>query len=105
MPTLETLQVADSQYEDIWKAAIEEYERNTKVTLPSTKTANPNTLNDVLHLVERQQKQFAEFRQIGQVGPLVKDVVSVLESFAEVAGQGVSAVSLGIVCIINSPTY
>ena len=101
MPTLETLQVPDSQYQDIWKAALVEYERHTKVALPSIQIANPNTLSDVLHMVEGQQKQFSEFRHKGQVGALVKDVVSVIESFAEVSGEGVSVVSFGIVCIIN----
>ena len=43
MPTLKTLQVANPQYKDIWKAAIKEYEKDTKVTLPS-KTANTNSL-------------------------------------------------------------
>ena len=98
MPTLETMQVADPQYEDIWKSAIKEYEKDTKVALPS-RTANTNSLDDVLRLMEEQQKQFAEFRKRGQVGVVVKGVLSLVESFAEVAGESVKLVSLGIICI------
>ena len=89
MPTLETVQATDPQYESIWSAAIQEYERNTKVALP----ANINSLDDVLHLVEEQQNQFAQFRNKRQLRPMVKDVLSVVESFAEVVGAGVSVVS------------
>ena len=48
MPTPETVQVIDPQYEDIWSAAIQEYEKNTKVALP----AKLNSMDDVHHLVE-----------------------------------------------------
>ena len=92
MPTLETLPVADPQHEDIWNDAIKEYEKTTKVALPS-KTANADSLDDVLRLVEEQQKQFAEFRNKGQVGAVVKVVLSLVESFAGVAGEGVGVVS------------
>src|SRR6266481_305631 len=98
MSTLETTQVADPQYKDIWKATIKEYEKDTKVTLPS-KMANTNSLGDVLCLVEEQQKQFTEFRNKGQVGAMVKVVLSLIELFSKVAGEGVKLVSLGIVCI------
>ena len=96
MPTLETLPVADPQYEDIWKDAIKEYEKDTKVALPS-KAAKANSLDDVLHLVEEHQNQFAEFRNKWQVGAVVKVVLNLVELFAEVAGEGVKLVSLGIV--------
>ena len=98
MPTLETLQVADSQYEDIWRDAIDKYEKVTKVALPSTTTI-ANSLDDVVCLIEEQQEQFSEFRKKGQVGAVVKVVLGLVESFAEVAGEGVKLVSLGIVCI------
>ena len=89
MPTPETVQATDPQYEDIWRAAIQEYEKNTNVTLP----ANLDSINDVLHLVEEQQNQFAQFRNKRQLCPIVKDVLSVVESFADVVGTGVGIVS------------
>ena len=89
MTTLETARVAYPQYEDIWKDAIQEYEKNTKVALP----ANLDSLDDVLRLVEEQQKKFSEFRNKRQLGPIVKDVLRVVESFAEVVGAGVGVVS------------
>ena len=97
MPTLETLLVADPQYEDIWKDAIKQYEKDIKAALPS-KTANANSLDDVARLVEEQQKQFAKFRKKGQVAAVVKVVLTLVESFSEVAGESVKLVSLGIVC-------
>ena len=97
MPTLEPLQVADPQYEDIWKDAIKQYEKDIKAALPS-KTANSNSLDDVVRLVEEQQKQFAKFRKKGQAGVVVKGVLSLVESFSEVAGESVKLVSLGITC-------
>ena len=57
MATFESVQATDPQYEDVWSAAIQEYERNTKVPLP----ANLDSLDDVLHLVEEKQKQFLSF--------------------------------------------
>ena len=89
MPTPETVQTIDPQYEDIWRAAIQEYEKNTKVPLP----ANLDSIDDVLRLVEEQQNQFAQFRSKRQLSPLVKDVLSVVESFADVVGTGVGIVS------------
>ena len=94
MPTFETVQAVDSQYESIWSAAIQEYEKNTKVTLP----ANLDSL-DVLRFVEGQQNQFAEFRNKAQLRPIVKDVLGVVESFADIVGTGVGIVSCGIVRI------
>ena len=89
MPTPETVQTIDPRYEDIWRAAIQEYEKNTNVTLP----ANLDSIDDVLHLVEEQQNQFAQFRSKRQLSPIVKDVLSVVESFADVVGTGVGIVS------------
>ena len=89
MPTPETVQVTDPQCEEIWRAAIQEYEKNTKVTLP----ANLDSIDDVLHLVEAQQNQFAEFRSKRQLSPILKDVLRVVESFADVVGTGVGIVS------------
>ena len=94
MLTLETVQAVDSKYESIWSAAIQEYEKNTKVPLP----ANLDSL-DVLRFVEGQQNQFAEFRNKAQLRPIVKDVLSVVESFADIVGTGVGIVSCGIVRI------
>ena len=89
MATLESVQLTDTQYEDIWSATIQEYERNTKVPLP----ANLNSLDNVLHLVEEQQKQFAQFCNKRQLRPIVKDILSVIESFTDVVGAGVGVVS------------
>ena len=87
MPTLDA-EASDPQYHDIWKAAIREYEKTTKVALP----ANLDSVDDVLYLVEEQQKQFAEFRNKKQLRPMVKDVLSMVESFTEVVGAGVGVV-------------
>jgi len=69
MPTLETLQVADSQYEDIWKAALEEYERHTKIALPSTKTANLNTLTMYSNWLKGSRNSSLNFVTKGRWGP------------------------------------
>ena len=100
MPTLKTFQVADSHYEDIWRDAIDKYRKDTRVALPS-KTTSANSLDDVVGLIEEQQDQFAEFRNKGQVGAMVKVVLGLVESFAEVAGEGVKLVSLGIICVYD----
>ena len=89
MPTPDTVQATDPQYQDIWLAAIQEYQRNTKVALP----ANFDSIDDVPHLVEQHQNQFARFRNKTQLGPIVKDVLSVVGSFADVVGTGVGIVS------------
>ena len=95
MPIPDTVQATDPQYQDIWRAAIQEYEQNTKVVLPG----NLNSIDDVRPLVEQHQNQFADFRNKMQLGPIVKDVLSGVGSFADVVGTGVGIVSGGIVCI------
>ena len=89
MPTLDTVQATDHQYQGIWRAAIQEYEKNTKVALPP----NLDCIDDVLHLVEQRQNQFAGFRNKTQLGPIVKDVLSRVGSFADMVGTGVDIVS------------
>ena len=96
LSTLETVPVADRQceLEAIWNAAIKEYEKVTKVPLPS-KTPSAISRDGLLHLVEEEQKKFAEFRSKGQLWPVVKVVLGLVDSLAEVAGAGVSVVSIG----------
>ena len=50
MPTLETVQVADPQSKDVWSAAIQEYQGNTRVPLP----ADLDSFDDVLRLIKEQ---------------------------------------------------
>ena len=95
MPTLETVQATDPQYQDIWRNAIQEYEKNTKVALP----ANLDSIDDVLDLIKEQENQVSEFRNITQLRPMVNDVLNGVESFADVVGLGVSIVSRGILGI------
>ena len=106
MPSpLGTLPVADPQYEleAMWYAAVKEYEKTTKVPLPSN-TAEGISRDDVLLLIEGEQQRFTEFRSQWRMGPVVKIVLGLVESFAEVAGAGVSVVRSGILFIINSLT-
>ena len=98
--TLGTFPVADPQYVDIWHAAIKEYEKATQVPLPSN-TAHAISRKDALQLIEDEQKQFAEFRSKGHVGPVVDTIFGMVESLAQAAGEGISVVSLGIVCMMN----
>ena len=89
MPTPDVVQGTDPQYQEIWRAAIREYERNTKLALP----ANLDSIDDVTHLVEQHQNQFARFRNQTQLGPIVKDVLRCVGSFADVVGTGIGIVS------------
>jgi len=97
--------VADPQHElqAMWNAAIKEYEKTTKVPLPSN-TADGFSRDHVLHLIEEEQKKFTEFRSKRQMGPVVKNVLGLVESFAEVAGAGISVVRSGMLFIMNSLT-
>jgi len=70
----------------------EEFQKHTKAALPYN-AANTNSLDDTLHLVEEQERQFSEFRNKGQVRAVVKDVLNLVESFAAVTGEGVGVVS------------
>ena len=94
--------MADPQYElgKMWNVTIKEYEKATKVPLPSN-AHDAISRDDVLHVVEEEQKQFTQFCIKGQVGRMVNTVLGLVESLARMAGEGLSMVSFGFVCIVN----
>ena len=93
MPDTQKPQLADRQFIDIWKAAVDQYQSDTKATLPETlKDATPD---DVLALIDKRQKEFEAYRKQGRrVRNALEPVLCLVRSFSETAATIISVVRI-----------
>lgn len=79
----------DPPFEDIWRTAIREYEKNANVALP----ANLNSVDDALCLVDEKLEEFSEFSNQRRLRPNVTDVLRVVDLFSGAVEARVGVVS------------
>ena len=93
MPDTQKPQLADRQFIDIWKAAVDQYQSDTKATLSATlKDATPD---DVLALIDKRQKEFEAYRKQGRrVRNALEPILCLVRSFSETAATIISVVRI-----------
>ncbi|TFY70482.1 hypothetical protein EVG20_g2514 [Dentipellis fragilis] len=89
--------MADNQLSKIWKAAIEQYEANTKINLKAASEshifANISSPDELLKAIDDKQKNFVEYRKRGaKIKGALKPVLDVVGLLAGAAGEGVAIV-------------
>lgn len=86
--------MADSHYDEIWKSALKRYEQDTKTAI-QTHISDTDTPNDPLQKIK---DDFAQFREKGKrLRDKMKPVLCLVGLFAEMTGEAVGTVSLGLV--------
>ncbi|KAA1474470.1 hypothetical protein DENSPDRAFT_852311 [Dentipellis sp. KUC8613] len=91
--------MADDPLSEIWKAAMKQYEEETKNNLKtasaSRNSANFSSAEELLKAIDDKQKKFVEYRKRGaKIKGALGPVLDVVGTLASAAGEGVAVVFL-----------
>lgn len=78
----------------IWEKAVEKYKSEAEVSrLPLDALATAKSVEDILEMVGKNLKHFQDSREKGKkIRDVLRPIVRIVQSMAEVAGEGVSLV-------------
>ncbi|TFY65174.1 hypothetical protein EVG20_g5695 [Dentipellis fragilis] len=90
-------QMADDSLSEIWKAAIKQYEEETKNNLKAISESpdfvNISSADELLKAIDDKQKDFKQYRERGErIKGALKPILDIAGALAGAAGEGVAVV-------------